>query len=88
MHLDFLPSQFDLIERVAFAFESLFDTLPFQGHRVEFDLVRFDFLISVLNDQQLFDLGQHCVLSLEQEIGNGKADFGSRIAELPATRNP
>jgi hypothetical protein len=57
----------------------LFNTLPFQWHRIEFDLVSFDFLVSVLDNQQLFDLGQHCMLSLEQEIGNGKADFGLRI---------
>jgi len=70
----------------------LFNSLPFQRYRIEFDLVSLDFLVSVLNNQQLFDLGQHRMLSLEQEIGNGKADFGLRITECTGfhstIRNP
>jgi hypothetical protein len=58
--------------------------LPFQRHRIEFDLVSFDFLVSVLNNQQLFDLGQHCMLSLEQEIEIGKADFELRNVRVSA----
>jgi hypothetical protein len=72
MYLDFFPSQLDLIESVDSVFKRLLDTLPFQRYRIQFDLVGFDFLVSILNDQQLFDLRQHCAFSLEQEIANGK----------------